>query len=89
MFGADDSHTQDQDMLATVAFNLFTDGCDQRMPRCRHGFFQVVNNNYCGWGTYAIGGSAKPTILSCGNLFKAPDDPAKKKVFLLIKDIYL
>ncbi|PWA70800.1 Amb a 1-like protein [Artemisia annua] len=82
LFGADDSHTQDQDMLATVAFNLFTDGCDQRMPRCRHGFFQVVNNNYCGWGTYAIGGSAKPTILSCGNLFKAPNDPAKKKVLV-------
>ncbi|XP_076939091.1 pectate lyase 1-like [Bidens hawaiensis] len=80
LLGADDSHHQDKNMVGTVAYNLFTDNCDQRMPRCRFGFFQVVNNNYDRWGTYAIGGSSAPTILSQGNKFLAPDDPAKKNV---------
>nr|XP_043639727.1 pectate lyase 1-like [Erigeron canadensis] len=80
LLGADDGHHHDKNMLATVAFNWFAEGCDQRMPRCRFGFFQVVNNNYDGWGTYAIGGSSAPTILSQGNRFKAPDDAAKKNV---------
>nr|P27760.1 RecName: Full=Pectate lyase 1; AltName: Full=Antigen Amb a I; AltName: Full=Antigen E; Short=AgE; AltName: Full=Pollen allergen Amb a 1.2; AltName: Full=Protein AaBA; AltName: Allergen=Amb a 1.2; Flags: Precursor [Ambrosia artemisiifolia]AAA32666.1 Amb a I.2 [Ambrosia artemisiifolia]AAA32667.1 Amb a I.2 precursor protein [Ambrosia artemisiifolia] len=80
LLGADDTHYQDKGMLATVAFNMFTDHVDQRMPRCRFGFFQVVNNNYDRWGTYAIGGSSAPTILSQGNRFFAPDDIIKKNV---------
>ncbi|KAD3642220.1 hypothetical protein R6Q59_004847 [Mikania micrantha] len=82
LLGADDAHHQDKSMQATVAYNLFTDGCDQRMPRCRFGFFQVVNNNYDRWGTYAIGGSSAPTILSQGNKFLAPDDATKKNVLV-------
>ncbi|KAL8248467.1 hypothetical protein R6Q59_005335 [Mikania micrantha] len=82
LLGADNSHQEDKAMQATVAFNLFGEGCDQRMPRCRFGFFQVVNNNYEGWGTYAVGGSAAPTILSQGNRYKAPDDPIKKNVLV-------
>ncbi|KAI3714256.1 hypothetical protein L1987_72853 [Smallanthus sonchifolius] len=82
LLGADDGHHDDKNMQVTVAYNLFTDGCDQRMPRCRFGFFQVVNNNYDGWGTYAIGGSSAPTILSQGNKFKAPDDANKKNVLV-------
>nr|XP_043611919.1 pectate lyase 1-like [Erigeron canadensis] len=82
LLGANDGHHHDKHMLATVAFNWFAEGCDQRMPRCRFGFFQVVNNNYDGWGTYAIGGSSAPTILSHGNRFKAPDDRAKKNVLV-------
>jgi pectate lyase len=39
--------------------------------RCRFGYFHVVNNDYDGWGLYAIGGSAGPTILSQGNRFRA------------------
>ncbi|KAI7742721.1 hypothetical protein M8C21_018027, partial [Ambrosia artemisiifolia] len=78
LLGADDTHVQDKGMLATVAFNMFTDNVDQRMPRCRFGFFQVVNNNYDRWGTYAIGGSSAPTILCQGNRFLAPDDQIKK-----------
>lgn len=84
LLGADDGHHQDKNMVGTVAYNLFTDNCDQRMPRCRFGFFQVVNNNYDRWGTYAIGGSSAPTILSQGNKFLAPDDPAKKNVCIYI-----
>lgn len=81
LLGADDKHDQDKNMKVTVAYNKFSEGCDQRMPRCRHGFFQVVNNDYNRWGTYAIGGSAAPTILSHGNRFLAPDDRHKKNVF--------
>ena len=73
MLGADDSHSEDRNMLVTVAFNRFDIGCTQRMPRCRFGFFQVVNNDYNKWGMYAIGGSASPTILSQGNRFLASD----------------
>ncbi|KAM0058808.1 putative pectate lyase [Helianthus debilis subsp. tardiflorus] len=80
LFGSDDKYLQDKNMQATVAFNMFTDGCDQRMPRCRLGLFQVVNNNYDQWGFYALGGSAAPTILSHGNRFFAPNDPIKKNV---------
>nr|CBW30986.1 putative pectate lyase precursor [Ambrosia artemisiifolia] len=80
LFGAGDENIEDRGMLATVAFNTFTDNVDQRMPRCRHGFFQVVNNNYDKWGSYAIGGSASPTILSQGNRFCAPDERSKKNV---------
>ncbi|KAI3714257.1 hypothetical protein L1987_72854 [Smallanthus sonchifolius] len=80
LLGADDGYLDDKNMQVTVAFNLFTEGCDQRMPRCRLGFFQVVNNNYDGWGSYAIGGSSAPTILSQGNKFKAPDGANIKNV---------
>ncbi|KAI3717459.1 hypothetical protein L1987_69093 [Smallanthus sonchifolius] len=79
LLGADDSHKEDTVMQVTVAFNKF-DGCVQRMPRCRFGFFQVVNNDYNGWGIYAIGGSANPTILSQGNRFVAPNERHLKQV---------
>ncbi|KAE8689367.1 hypothetical protein F3Y22_tig00110940pilonHSYRG00456 [Hibiscus syriacus] len=66
--------TQDKDMQVTVAFNHFGEALVQRMPRCRHGYFHVVNNDYTHWEMYAIGGSANPTINSQGNRFLAPDD---------------
>ncbi|KAL5058672.1 hypothetical protein RYX36_030276 [Vicia faba] len=50
------------------------------MPRCRHGYFHVVNNDYTHWEMYAIGGSANPTINSQGNRFVAPDDRFSKEV---------
>ncbi|KAM0002989.1 putative pectate lyase [Helianthus debilis subsp. tardiflorus] len=80
LLGADDSHTEDKMMRATVAYNRFEETCTQRMPRCRFGFFQVVNNDYNKWKMYAIGGSANPTILSQGNRFVASDNPNTKKV---------
>lgn len=55
----------------TVAFNHFGEGLVERMPRCRHGYFHVVNNDYTEWKLYAIGGSAAPTINSQGNRFVA------------------
>uniref|UniRef100_A0ACD5TK95 Uncharacterized protein n=1 Tax=Avena sativa TaxID=4498 RepID=A0ACD5TK95_AVESA len=58
-------------MRVTVAFNRFGPGLVQRMPRCRFGVFEVVNNDYVSWKKYAIGGSAAPTILSQGNRFYA------------------
>lgn len=48
--------------------------------RCRHGYFHVVNNQYAHWEMYAIGGSAKPTINSEGNIFIAPDNANAKEV---------
>lgn len=80
LLGADDSHTEDTKMQATVAYNRFEETCTQRMPRCRFGFFQVVNNEYNKWKMYAIGGSANPTILSQGNRFVASDDKNLKQV---------
>ncbi|KAM0055912.1 putative pectate lyase [Helianthus debilis subsp. tardiflorus] len=79
LLGADDKHTEDKAMHVTVAYNKF-EGITQRMPRCRFGFFQVVNNDHCGWGIYAIGGSSNPTILSQGNRFCAPNEAHLKKV---------
>ncbi|KAL8037836.1 hypothetical protein ABFX02_11G064000 [Erythranthe guttata] len=80
LLGHSDSYTQDKNMQVTIAFNHFGEGLVQRMPRCRHGYFHVVNNDYTHWEMYAIGGSASPTINSQGNRFLAPDRANNKEV---------
>lgn len=81
LFGASDGFSGDQIMQITLAFNHFGKGLVQRMPRCRWGFFHVVNNDYTHWLMYAIGGSSHPTIVSQGNRFVAPPNPNAKEVF--------
>nr|GMD01197.1 pectate lyase-like [Ipomoea batatas] len=80
LLGHSDAYTLDKNMQVTVAFNHFGEGLVQRMPRCRHGYFHVVNNDYTHWELYAIGGSASPTINSQGNRFLASDDRFRKEV---------
>ncbi|CAN1146080.1 Probable pectate lyase 7 [Linum perenne] len=80
LLGASDSFSGDQLMQITVAYNHFGQGLVQRMPRCRWGFFHVVNNDYTHWQLYAIGGSRNPTIISEGNQFIAPDAKELKQV---------
>ncbi|CAM9001328.1 unnamed protein product [Rhodiola kirilowii] len=80
LLGHSDSYTQDKNMQVTIAFNHFGEGLVQRMPRCRHGYFHVVNNDYTHWEMYAIGGSAAPTINSQGNRFLAPNIQFSKEV---------
>ncbi|XP_059657232.1 probable pectate lyase 18 isoform X3 [Cornus florida] len=80
LFGHSDSFTLDKNMQVTVAFNHFAEGLVQRIPRCRHGYFHVVNNDYTQWEMYAIGGSANPTINSEGNRFLASDNKDSKEV---------
>ncbi|KAI5651186.1 hypothetical protein M9H77_37191 [Catharanthus roseus] len=80
LLGHSDSYIQDKNMQVTIAFNHFGEGLVQRMPRCRHGYFHVVNNDYTHWEMYAIGGSAAPTINSQGNRFLAPDLRFRKEV---------
>ncbi|XP_010514446.1 PREDICTED: putative pectate lyase 11 isoform X2 [Camelina sativa] len=80
LLGHSDSYTQDKNMQVTIAFNHFGEGLVQRMPRCRHGYFHVVNNDYTHWEMYAIGGSASPTIYSQGNRFLAPNTRFNKEV---------
>ncbi|XP_047951238.1 probable pectate lyase P59 [Salvia hispanica] len=73
LFGSDDDFKDDVKMQATVAFNHFGEGLVQRLPRCRFGYFHVVNNDYTRWLMYAIGGSSNPTIISQGNRYLAGD----------------
>ncbi|KAK7411468.1 hypothetical protein VNO78_02901 [Psophocarpus tetragonolobus] len=80
LFGASDTFSGDKIMQVTLAFNHFGKGLVQRMPRCRWGFFHVVNNDYTHWLMYAIGGSQHPTIISQGNRFVAPNDRNAKEV---------
>ncbi|KAJ6926857.1 pectate lyase-like [Populus alba x Populus x berolinensis] len=80
LLGASDSYSGDHLMQVTVAFNHFGQGLVQRMPRCRWGFFHVVNNDYTHWRLYAIGGSKHPTIISQGNRFIAPPESHLKQV---------
>ncbi|KAI4375287.1 hypothetical protein MLD38_013174 [Melastoma candidum] len=80
LLGASDGYPQDKIMQVTVAFNHFGRGLVQRMPRCRWGFFHIVNNDYTHWLMYAIGGSSQPTIISEGNRFIAPPNVAAKEV---------
>ncbi|XP_078429398.1 pectate lyase-like [Wolffia australiana] len=80
LFGAHDMSSEDQVMQVTVAFNHFGRGLIQRMPRCRWGFFHVLNNDYTHWLMYAVGGSQHPTIISQGNRYIAPSDINAKQV---------
>lgn len=80
LFGAQDAYEQDKIMQVTVAFTHFGKGLVQRMPRCRWGFFHVVNNDYTHWLMYAIGGSSNPTIISEGNRYVAPQSEKAKEV---------
>ncbi|KAH7859799.1 hypothetical protein Vadar_005600 [Vaccinium darrowii] len=80
LLGHKDDFLADQKMQVTIAFNYFGEGLVQRMPRCRLGYFHIVNNVYTGWEMYAIGGSANPTINSEGNVFIASDDNTTKEV---------
>ncbi|XP_047317364.1 putative pectate lyase 21 isoform X2 [Impatiens glandulifera] len=78
LMGHSDEFVEDKRMQATIAFNYFGEGLVQRMPR--HGYFHIMNNVYVGWKSYAIGGSANPTINSQGNIFIASDDDSLKEV---------
>ncbi|XP_057798229.1 probable pectate lyase 8 [Salvia miltiorrhiza] len=80
LLGHSDDYEGDKVMQVTVAYNHFGEGLTQRMPRCRHGYFHVVNNDYTSWEMYAIGGSANPTINSQGNRFLASNNPFAKEV---------
>ncbi|XP_072971008.1 probable pectate lyase 5 [Typha angustifolia] len=80
LLGHSDTLMADKSMQVTIAFNHFGEGLVQRMPRCRHGYFHVVNNDYTHWEMYAIGGSAAPTINSQGNRFLAPNNEFAKEV---------
>ena len=82
LLGHDDRYVQDSGMQVTIAFNHFGEALVQRMPRCRHGYIHVVNNDFTAWQMYAIGGSAQPTINSQGNRYTAPVDPNAKEVLL-------
>ncbi|KAJ0742372.1 putative pectate lyase [Helianthus annuus] len=80
LLGHSDTYDRDKGMQVTIAYNHFGEGLVQRMPRCRHGHFHVVNNDYTHWEMYAIGGSADPTINSQGNRYLAPNNPNAKEV---------
>ncbi|XP_071697312.1 probable pectate lyase 8 isoform X2 [Rutidosis leptorrhynchoides] len=80
LLGHSDTYFRDKLMQVTIAYNHFGEGLMQRMPRCRHGYFHVVNNDYTHWEMYAIGGSAGPTINSQGNRYLAPANPFAKEV---------
>ncbi|GMY30956.1 putative pectate lyase 21 [Fagus crenata] len=80
LMGHNDDFLDDKNMQATIAFNFFGKDLVQRMPRCRHGYFHIVNNFYSGWEMYAIGGSANPTINSQGNVFIASESNSTKEV---------
>lgn len=82
LFGASDQHSEDRKMQITIAYTHFGKGLVQRMPRCRLGFFHIVNNDYTHWLMYAIGGGMNPTIISEGNRFIAPPDLRAKEVTL-------
>ncbi|MBA0727532.1 hypothetical protein Golax_025426 [Gossypium laxum] len=80
LFGASDTYVADEKMQITVALNHFGKGLVDRMPRCRLGFFHVVNNDYTHWFMYAIGGSSHPTIISQGNRYIASSIYVTKQV---------
>uniref|UniRef100_A0A7C8ZHU8 Pectate lyase n=1 Tax=Opuntia streptacantha TaxID=393608 RepID=A0A7C8ZHU8_OPUST len=80
LLGHSDDYPADRGMQVTVAFNRFGEALVQRMPRCRFGYFHVVNNDYTTWGEYAVGGSSSPTINSQGNRYTAPPNPNAKEV---------
>ena len=89
LFGARNDYSEDRTMQVTVAYTHFGRGLVQRMPRCRYGFFHLVNNDYTHWEMYAIGGSQNPTIVSQGNRFLPPPDPRVKEVLYYASYIHV
>lgn len=71
LLGGHPKDSFDKLMQVTVAFNHFGEGLVERIPRCRFGYFHIVNNFYSPWLMYAIGGSEDPTINSEGNFYMA------------------
>lgn len=86
LLGGRASDIIEQDMHVTVAFNHFGPGLLKNMPRCRHGNFHIVNNDYTSWGMYAVGGSEAPTINSEGNRYLAPNTQFAKEITKRIED---
>ncbi|KAK1570735.1 hypothetical protein Q3G72_006378 [Acer saccharum] len=80
LLGHNDKYPLDVGMQVTIAFNHFGEALVQRMPRCRHGYIHVVNNDFTAWQMYAIGGSANPTVNSQGNRYTAPPNDDAKEV---------
>ncbi|XP_042409006.1 probable pectate lyase 5 isoform X1 [Zingiber officinale] len=80
LLGHSDDYLPDSGMQVTIAFNRFGEELVQRMPRCRRGYFHVVNNDFTSWEMYAIGGSANPTVNSQGNRYIAPANSNAKEV---------
>ncbi|KAG0449512.1 hypothetical protein HPP92_027271 [Vanilla planifolia] len=80
LLGHSDDYSPDAGMQVTIAFNRFGEKLVQRMPRCRLGYFHIVNNDFTEWAMYAIGGSGNPTVNSQGNRYIAPPDPNAKEV---------
>ncbi|MQM15652.1 hypothetical protein Taro_048605 [Colocasia esculenta] len=80
LLGHSDDYEPDSGMQVTISFNHFGEALVQRMPRCRHGYIHVVNNDFTQWEMYAIGGSANPTINSQGNRYTAPLNLNAKEV---------
>ncbi|KAI9156295.1 hypothetical protein LWI28_003995 [Acer negundo] len=80
LLGHNDKYPLDTGMQVTIAFNHFGEALVQRMPRCRHGYIHVVNNDFTAWEMYAIGGSANPTVNSQGNRYTAPPNDDAKEV---------
>ncbi|KAK3437590.1 hypothetical protein EUGRSUZ_C02253 [Eucalyptus grandis] len=78
--GHSDDFTANSGMQVTVAFNHFGEELKESMPRCRFGYFHVVNNDYTRWKIYAVGGSSNPTVNSQGNQYFAPQDDNNKEV---------
>lgn len=80
LFGGRDEDVVDKVCQITLAFNHFGNGCVQRMPRTRFGWFHMVNNVYSYWIMYAMGGTHNPTMLSQGNRFSASNNMAAKEI---------
>ncbi|KAF9597188.1 hypothetical protein IFM89_016329 [Coptis chinensis] len=87
LLGHSDDYIPDSGMQVTIAFNHFGEALIQRMPRCRRGYFHVVNNDFTQWEMYAIGGSGNPTINSQGNRYTAPSDPNAKEVGTVVGQV--
>ncbi|KAI3941977.1 hypothetical protein MKW92_010802 [Papaver armeniacum] len=49
LMGHADSYSRDKVIQVTIAFNHFGECLMRRMPRCTHGYFHVVNNDYTHW----------------------------------------
>ncbi|KAG6497856.1 hypothetical protein ZIOFF_045762 [Zingiber officinale] len=49
LLGHSDDYLPDSGMQVTIAFNRFGEELVQRMPRCRRGYFHVVNNDFTSW----------------------------------------
>lgn len=92
LIGSSDDYPDEEDNLnVTFAYNIWSSGCNARMPFCRYGTIHVLNNLYtCSGASQCITARYHSEVLAEGNYFdrgvKTPFKPSADALAYNLKD---